>query len=101
VVKEEHSESVKYVYYCTLKMNGEILVKDTTIIYNDINYTINWFDDESHGSMMFTDKINMRWMKANFYKMFTIFWRATTYREDNLNRTLLDFVVDDWGTNDS
>lgn len=82
VVKETNSDSVKYVYYCTLKMNGTILVKNMTINYTDVNYTINWFSNHSTGSMKMNVPINMVWMKANFYKMFKIYWRATTYRDD-------------------
>ena len=101
VVKETNSDSVKYVYYCTLKMLGTVIVKNMTINYTDVNYTINWFSNHSTGSMLFNVPVNMVWIKANFYKMFKIYWRATTYRDDQLNRTLLDFTVDDWGTADN
>lgn len=101
MVKELHSVSVKYVYYCTLKINGAINLPNTTINYTNINYTINWLNTSSVGSMVFTNPINMVWMQANFYKMFNVFWRASTFRDDNLNRTLLDFVVDDWGSSDN
>ena len=51
VVKETNSDSVKYVYYCTLKMLGTVIVKNMTINYTDVNYTINWFSNHSTGSM--------------------------------------------------
>jgi len=101
VVKEKNSVSVKYVYYCTLKMLGKVIVKNMTINYTDVNYTINWFSNHSTGSLLFNYPINMVWMKANFYKMFKVFWRANTYRADQLNRTLMDFRVDDWGSSDN
>jgi len=101
VVKEKNSVSVQYVYYCTLKMLGKVIVKNMTINYTDVNYTINWFSNHSTGSLLFNYPINMVWMKANFYKMFKVFWRANTYRADQLNRTLMDFRVDDWGSSDN
>jgi len=75
-------------------MNGEIVEVDTSITYLDINYTINYIDEKSTGSLYFTSPINMTFMEENFFEMFKIFWRDTTYRENKLNHTLLNFVVD-------
>lgn len=47
VVKEQNSDTVKFVYYCTLTMQGVIEVRDTTINYTDIDYSINWIGDQS------------------------------------------------------
>lgn len=91
IVKEEKSDSVKYPYYCTVKLEGDIIEVDNSIVYTDINYTINYIDEKSTGSMLFTSPINMTFMENNFYDMFNIYWRDTTYRENKLNHTLLDF----------
>ena len=58
------------------------------IDYIDINYTINYIDEFSKGSMKFTEKVDMTWMSENFFDMFKFFWRDTTYRTNKLNRTL-------------
>lgn len=51
VVKEQNSETVKFVYYCTLNMGGEITLRDTTINYTLIEYSINYIGDNSEGSI--------------------------------------------------
>ena len=90
VVKEKNSDTVLYPYYCTVKINGNITDMDefNRIDYIDINYTINYIDEFSKGSMKFTEKVNMTWMSENFFDMFKFFWRDTTYRTNKLNRTL-------------
>jgi len=96
IVKEKNSDSVKYPYYCTVKMEGEIIEVDNSINYTDINYTINYIDEKSTGSMYFTSPINMTFMEEKFFSMFNIFYRDTTYRENKKNHTLLDFAIDDF-----
>lgn len=39
----------------------------------------------------------MTWLEKNFYSMFKIFWRDTTYRTNKLNHTVHDFIIDKWG----
>lgn len=43
-VKEKNSDTVKFPYFCTIKVGGDI-VEDTSKIINftDISYNINWF----------------------------------------------------------
>lgn len=51
--------------------------------------------------MKFTEPVNMTYLKAgNFYRMFNIFWRDINYRENEEDKKLLDFVVDEWGWKD-
>lgn len=97
VVKETNSDTVKFVYYCTLNMKGEIKVRDTTINYTYINYTINWVGDYSNGSMKFNKPVNMTFIYYNFYQMFKVYWRDTNYRTNQQNRTLLDFEINSFG----
>lgn len=40
VIKELHSASVMYAYYCTVKMTGTIIVQDTATHWVNVNYTI-------------------------------------------------------------
>jgi len=41
IVKEKNSESVKYPYYCTIKVEGPIIVPNTTIDYVNISWGLN------------------------------------------------------------
>jgi len=61
-----------------------------------VNYTINWIDKSSQGSIKFTHDVNFTWLEDNFYLMFNIFWRDTTYNKrggNKLNHTLADFEL--------
>lgn len=97
VVKEQNSDTVKFVYYCTLNMKGEIIVRDTTINYTLINYTINWIGDNSEGSLKFNKPVNMTFIYDNFAEMFKVFWRDTNYRVNRENRTLMELEINSWG----
>ena len=77
IVKETNSDSVKYSFYCTVKITGEPIEKDDTINYTDINYTINYIDDEGNGSLYFTNPINMTFLEDRFFDMFRTYWRDT------------------------
>jgi hypothetical protein len=66
VVKEKNSDSVKYPYFCTIKVKGEI-VEDTSnkFNYTDISYSINWLYNY-RGSIKFSHPVNMTWLEDNF-----------------------------------
>lgn len=101
VIKESNSNSVLYSYYCTLKMLGDILVRDDTIYWVNVNYTILELNDKSEGSMKFSEPVNMVYLKANFYDMFEVYWHDINYKDNKEDLKLLDFVVDDFGSSDS
>ena len=100
VVKEKNSDSVKYSFYATVRIEGEILDTDDPayVIGNNtadtvgedtkIGYSINWVNDKGDGSILFTGPIHMKWLEENFYDFFKVYWRDTTSRED---LSLLDF----------
>lgn len=60
----------------------------------DVKYRILDLNDDSTGSILFSEPVNMTYLKANFYSMFEIFWRDINYRENKEDKKLLDFVVD-------
>lgn len=100
VIKEKNSASVLYSYYCTVNMLGDKYVKDDTIYWVDVNYTILEINDKSQGAIWFTEPVNMTYLKlGNFYRMFNIYWRDINYKDNKEDKKLLDFVVDEWGWN--
>jgi hypothetical protein len=100
VVKEQNSDSVKYSFYATVRVEGEIIdapdpsyeigSKDNDGI-TQVNYTIEYVDDKGHGSMKFTSPIHMKWLEENFHDFFNVYWRDTTYRKTKQDLSLLDF----------
>jgi len=82
---------VKYSFYATVRVEGEIVESDQNISYQigdrdedgvtQVNYTIEYVDDKGHGSMKFTSPIHMKWLEENFHDFFNVYWRDTTYRK--------------------
>lgn len=101
VVKEKNSDSVKYSFYATVRVTGEINQEGENISYDigdkgesgktQVNYTIEYVDDKGHGSLKFTSPINMQWVEDNFNNFFHVYWRDTTYRKTKQDLSLLDF----------
>lgn len=91
-----NSDTVVYPYYCTVKILGEpIQIKNHTTEI-PVNYTINWIDKSSQGSIEFTHPVNFTWLEDNFYLMFNIYFRDTEYHKRGslkTNHTLKDFEL--------
>ena len=62
IVKERNSDSVKYSFYCTVKITGEAIEKDDTINWTDIYYNITEIDDFGNGTLKFSEPINMTFL---------------------------------------
>lgn len=100
VVKEKNSKSVQYPYFCTIKVNGEIVETDYTIHYTDINYTINWLFGYQ-ASIKFNNPVNMNWLSQHFDEVFTYFWTDTDYITNKEEKKFKNFTVDNWGSKDN
>lgn len=100
VVGEKKAKSVFYPYYCTIKMNGPIILPNLTINWTNITYKIQNLDMHSKGQLVFSSPVNMTWLRTggNFFNFMNIYWRDTDYMNSFKNNTLLDFDVDDWGS---
>lgn len=61
-----------------------------------IAYDIQWLDKSSQGKLYFSHPVNFTWLEDNFYLMFNIYWRDTTYKasgDKKTNHTLKDFEL--------
>ena len=81
IVKERDSDTILYPYYCTVKLSGETweFLKNEVVL--DIVYNITEINKDSTGVLEFSRPINMVWLEENFYDMFNIYWRDTTYNK--------------------
>jgi hypothetical protein len=84
VIKEQHSSTVMYSYYCTVKMMGDLIVRDTNTYWVNVNYTIT----------QLTEPINMTYLRQHFFDMFDIYWHDIDFRDNQQKLLLLEFVVD-------
>jgi hypothetical protein len=94
VIKEKNSDSVLYSYYATLKMLGDILVRDDTIYWVEVNYTITEVNDKSQGVLKFSEPVNMAYLRDNWRNMFKVYWRDIDYKDNKEDKSLLDFTLD-------
>ena len=77
-MKESNSDSVKYSFYATVRVEGDIqddsdaayVIGQEDGLKTTVNYTINYVDDKGRGSLKFTSPINMQWLEANFTNFF-------------------------------
>ena len=60
-------------------MLGNILVRNDTINYIYVNYTITYIDNASHGSLKYSEPVNMTWLKIYFYDLYQIFWHDINF----------------------
>ena len=77
-MKEKNSDTVKYPYYCTIKIRGEIIEQNNDIKWNNVNYTLNWVNG-INGSIKWNVPVNMTWLKLNFMDIFYTYWTDTDY----------------------
>ena len=84
VIKEANSDSVQYVYYCQVKINGTVFERNETIPWVNVNYAILEITDDSRGSMKFSERVKMDYLRQNdtFYKMFNIFYRDINFKDN-------------------
>ena len=101
IVKEKDSGSILYPYYCTIKIEGDTWEFLENEVVLDIVYNITEINQDATGILEFSRPIDMVWLEANFYDLFDIYWRDTTYGKrggNNANHTLADFMITDYGS---
>jgi len=100
IVKQMHSDSVLYPYYCTVKVGGPIIDTNYTINYTLVNYTVNWIDSK-YGSIKFNHPMNMTWLKANFNSVFRYYWTNVDFKVNKVEQKFKDFEITNWGAKDN
>ena len=99
VVKEKNSDSVKYSFYATVRVEGEIIDDDETADdVTQVNYEILEVDDKGRGTLKFSGPINMHWLEANFHDFFRIYWRNSDLKHtaNDQDMALKDFEAIDF-----
>ena len=102
VVKERNSDSVKYSFYCTVRITGEKVSEDENkAVWVTVNYAISEINDEGQGSIVFDNDVNMTFISNNFSDIFDIYWTDTEFRTNKQKRNLTEFKITSYGQRDN
>ena len=66
IVKERNSDSVKYSYYCTVKISGEAIEKDDTIKWTNVGFNLVMSSfDEGYVYFNNSEGVNTQYLARN------------------------------------
>jgi len=91
VVKEKHSDTVLYPYYCTVKILGKEPDRLEETEYTDITFKMTPISRNSTGAIIFSSPVNLTFVKENWDAMFDVYIKNVTFRKHNTTWPLLDF----------
>jgi len=92
VVKEKHSDTVLYPYYCTVIINGTAPDRLDNLTYTDITFKLTPITRNSTGAVIWSQPVNLTFVKENWDAMFDVYIKNVTFlRGHNTTMPLLDF----------
>lgn len=91
VVKEKHSDSVMYPYYCTVKISGKEINPMTFLNFTDVTFKLTPLSRNSTGAIIFSNPVNLTFVKENWDAMFDVYIKNVTFRSHNTTWPLLDW----------
>lgn len=91
VVKEKHSDTVLYPYYCTVKVNGTEPDRLEGLEFTDITFKMTPITRNSTGAIIFSNPVNLTFVKENWDALFDVYIKNVTFRQHNTTWPLLDF----------
>mmetsp|Transcript_12357 Transcript_12357/g.19192 ORF Transcript_12357/g.19192 Transcript_12357/m.19192 type:complete len:306 (+) Transcript_12357:1499-2416(+) len=81
VVKEENSDSIKYPYYCTVKMSGNIIDPMEYLNFTDITWKITEITRDSTGAVEFSHPVNLPFVQEHWDEMFDVYIKNVTFKD--------------------
>ena len=91
-MKEKHSDTVLYPYYCTVEVNGTAPDRLDNVTYTDITFKLTPITRNSTGAVIFSKPVNLTFVKENWDAMFDVYIKNVTFlRGHNTTMPLLDF----------
>jgi hypothetical protein len=91
IVKEKHSDSVFYPYYCTVKMSGAKVNPETYLNFTNIDFEMSPINRYSQGYFKWSKPVNLQFVKDHWVELFDVYVKNVTFREHNTTTPLLDF----------
>lgn len=91
VVKEKHSDTVLYPYYCTVKILGKEPDRLEALEFTDVTFKLTPITRNSTGAIVFSNPVNLTFVKENWDALFDVYIKNVTFRKHNTTFPLLDF----------
>lgn len=93
IVKEENSDVVSFSYSCQVTVNGTKLDPMDELVFTDIEYEMNPIDRYSNTSIVWSQPVNLTFIKENWDELFDVYIKNVTIREHNQTFPLLKWEI--------
>lgn len=93
LVKETHSDSVEYPYYCTVKMSGVKIDPEEFLNFTEVSFDIKEINRDSTGTFVWSTPMNLPFIRDHWDEIFDVYIKNVTFREHNMTMPLVDFKI--------
>ena len=83
VVKEKNSDVNYYNYFCMVEIDGDIIDPNEYLNFTDIKFELDHLQRDSTGGIIFSDQVNLTFVKENFNSLFDVYVRNNTWIKHN------------------
>ena len=92
-MKETHSDSVNYPYYCTVKMSGVKIDPEEYLNYTEVSFEIATLNRDSTGTFVWSTPMNLPFIRDHWDEIFDVYIKNITFRDHNKTMPLVDFKI--------
>jgi len=92
-VKETHSDSVNYPYYCTVKMSGVKIDPEEYLNFTEVSFEIATLNRDSTGTFVWSTPMNLPFIRDHWDEIFDVYIKNITFRDHNKTMPLVDFKI--------
>lgn len=90
--------SKQFVYNCSVIVTGT-RTEQTGILWDDVSYSIESFDKNGHGVIVFSEPVNTQFMLQKYASLFNVYWTDFNYTLSQEKHAVQDFAFT--GSSDS
>ena len=92
-MKETHSDSVNYPYYCTVKMSGVKIDPEEYLNFTEVSFEIATLNRDSTGTFVWSTPMNLPFIRDHWDEIFDVYIKNITFRDHNKTMPLVDFKI--------
>lgn len=78
---------------CTVKVDGDIIDPQEYLNYTDVTYRIAELSDKGVGILLFTDPLNLTFVKEHFNEIFHVYYQNNTFFDHLYNSSVASFEI--------